>query len=169
MGHSLASLILFRALMAWSVSASLVSSRRLGRIAAVLVGVFIAVAFGEGMTLVEILSALTCGLTVLIVGFGFFCVGWMSGADARMTAAIATWLGWSNLLPFAAGLAIIGLAAWPLQNWWRARPLPERYARISWLQRLHARTSAPFGAAAAIMAVALYPGLPDGFGALFGI
>ena len=166
--HNLPSLILFRALMVWAVSANLLSPHGISRVAVALVGGFVAVSIGEGASAGFILDGLSCGLSVLGIGFCLFCLGWVSSADAKITAAIATWIGWSNLLVFGAGILAIGLAVWPVQSWWRSRPLPEKLAGIGWLEQLHARKSLPFGLAAAFMAAILYPGAPSWIVSLLG-
>jgi prepilin peptidase CpaA len=101
---------------------------------------------------------LVAGVAGLIVGFALFALGWIGGGDAKLFAAVALWLGFKDLLPYAllasvmGGLLALGLLLL------RQCPLPDLLARQAWIARLHdARSGIPYGVALAAGAFALLP------------
>lgn len=77
---------------------------------------------------------LLAGFTMLLVGFALFAPGWIGGGDAKLIAAAALWIGWTDLAAFAFHTALAGGAlvlvlliarrmvpAFPLPAGWVAR------------------------------------------------
>lgn len=103
------------------------------------------------------LAVLTCALT-LAVALAFFARGWIGGGDGKLAAAIALWLGPTQILP---GLTYAGLAGGALTLCllaFRALPLPQALAGQPWIARLHdPREGVPYGAALAAGALVAFP------------
>ena len=162
MTHNLATLIAFPVLIIYSASAELLSLRNAGRVSVLLVGAFVVVGFAAQMPVDEILAGLACGFAVLLVTFALFCFGWISSGDAKLVAATAAWIGWDHLLDFAAVALFLGAGMSLALQLWRARPLPAVFREKNWLTRLHDQAGPiPYGVAAAIAALMLYPGAQD--------
>jgi len=127
-------------------------------LSAALAALFLVFAAIAGFSLGLLGWHLAAGLAGLALGFLLFALGWIGGGDAKLFAAVALWLGFSDLLPYAAiaslfggGLSIVLLLA-------RQMPLPGLLAGRSWLVRLHdARSGVPYGVALAAGALALLP------------
>jgi prepilin peptidase CpaA len=123
-----------------------------------LIGLFAVFALAAGLTLPQVGLHLLAGFTGLAVGFGMFAMGWIGGGDAKLFAAVALWLGFTDLLPYAllasifGGLLTLGLLM--ARQW----PLPAVLARQPWLLRLHdAQSGIPYGVALAAGAFCLLP------------
>lgn len=101
---------------------------------------------------------LAAGLCGLVLGFGLFALGWIGGGDAKLFAAMALWLGFSDLLPYAAVASLFGGALTLSLLLLRKVPLPAGLAGQAWLSRLHdARSGVPYGVALAAGGFALLP------------
>jgi prepilin peptidase CpaA len=120
-----------------------------------LFGVF---ALAAGLALPAVGLHLLAGLTGLALGFAMFALGWIGGGDAKLFAAVALWLGFADLLPYALMASVCGgaltLALLALRRW----PLPRLVARRGWALRLHdARSGIPYGVALVAGAFILLP------------
>ena len=120
-----------------------------------LFGVFI---FAAGLSASSIGFHLLAGLLGLVIGFALFALGWIGGGDAKLFAAVALWLGFSDLLPYALMASVCGgaltLALLGLRHW----ALPAVLARQPWALGLHdARSGIPYGVALAVGAFILLP------------
>jgi len=120
-----------------------------------LFGVFI---FAAGLSASSIGLHLLAGLLGLVIGFALFALGWIGGGDAKLFAAVALWLGFSDLLSYALMASVCGgaltLALLGLRHW----ALPAVLARQPWALRLHdARSGIPYGVALAVGAFILLP------------
>jgi len=101
---------------------------------------------------------LAAGLCGLVLGFGLFALGWIGGGDAKLFAAMALWLGFSDLLPYAALASLFGGLLTLLLLLLRKVPLPAGLAGQAWASRLHdARSGVPYGVALAAGGFALLP------------
>jgi len=123
-----------------------------------LIGLFAVFAPAAGLSLPAVGLHLLAGFTGLALGFGMFAMGWIGGGDAKLFAAMALWLGFSDLLPYAllasvfGGFLTLGLLA--MRQW----PLPAPLARQAWLLRLHdEHAGIPYGVALAAGAFLLLP------------
>ena len=154
-------LMLFPAMMAFAASSDLVSMTISNRISLVLVGGFLVLAWGVGMSATDVLSHIGAACIVLAVAFGFFIRGWIGGGDAKLAATTALWLGFDHLLPYLVYASLFGGALTLLLIQLRMAPLPAALARQEWVQHLHRKDGAvPYGIALAAAALAVYPDTP---------
>lgn len=115
----------------------------------VLIAAFAAFALAAGLPLGLVGTHLLFGLGALVAGFAFFGFGWIGGGDAKLLAVIALWLGWGTL-SFLVAAAVFGGALSLLILIFRGFPLPLWAMRVSWIDRLHKKTSGiPYGVALA--------------------
>ncbi|HEY5084239.1 MAG TPA: prepilin peptidase, partial [Rhizomicrobium sp.] len=70
-------------------------------LSAALLAVFAVFAFAAGLGFAAIGWHLAAGLVGLFVGFTLFALGYIGGGDAKLFAAVALWLGFRDLLPYA--------------------------------------------------------------------
>ncbi|WP_291864955.1 prepilin peptidase [Bradyrhizobium sp.] len=151
-------LSLFPALMAFAAASDLFTMTISNRISLALAAGFLALALVSGMPLHHILSHLGAGLTVLVIAFGCFAMGWVGGGDAKVASAAALWFGFDHLLNYLLYASLFGGALTLLLLQFRQWPLPWQFAGQPWLLKLHARESGiPYGIALAIGALMIYP------------
>lgn len=166
----LAILLIFPAMMAFAAASDLFTMTISNRVSLVLVAGFLVMALLTGMALPTLGMHVLAGLFVLVVGFACFAFGWIGGGDAKLAAATALWLGWSQLLDYAVwasllgGLLTLGLLAL------RGFPLhPPFLLREGWYAKItDARTGIPYGIALAAAGLMLYPSSFWMTGALHG-
>jgi len=123
-----------------------------------LLGGFLLFIAAAGLSLTAVGWHLLAGCVGLLLGFGFFAAGWIGGGDAKLFAAVALWLGFHDILPYALVASVFGgvltLALLAL----RQRPLPVFLMGHPWVLRLHDRTAGvPYGVALAAGAFILLP------------
>ncbi len=113
---------------------------------------------GHAMSFTATGFHLLAGLAGLVVGIGFFALGWIGGGDAKLFAAVALWLGWGVLFEYAIALSLLGgLLTFALIAL-RRFPLPAKLAAWSWLARLaEPRAGIPYGVALAAAALVVLP------------
>ena len=151
-------LSLFPALMAFAAASDLFTMTISNRVSLALAAGFLALALLSGMPLQEILSHVGAGLTVLVIAFGCFAMGWVGGGDAKVAAAAALWFGFGHLLNYLLYASLFGGALTLLLLQFRQWPLPWQLAGQPWLLKLHAKeTGIPYGIALAIGALMIYP------------
>ena len=63
-------------------------------------------------------------LTVLVIAFGCFAMGWVGGGDAKVAAAAALWFGFGHLLNYLLYASLFGGALTLLLLQFRQWPLP---------------------------------------------
>ena len=154
----IARLLLFPALMAFAAASDLFTMTISNRISLALVAGFFALALLSGMGLYEIALHAVAGLTVLVVAFACFAMGWVGGGDAKVAAAAALWFGFGHLMNYLLYASLFGGALTLLLLQFRQWPLPYALAGQTWLMRLHAKESGiPYGIALAIGALMIYP------------
>lgn len=73
-----------------------------------LLAAFPVAGFAVGVPLPAIGLHLAIGFAVLVAGMALFALRWMGGGDAKLIAAVALWLGWPALAPFALSAAMAG-------------------------------------------------------------
>jgi len=59
----------------------------------VLAIMFVPMVASSGLGFIDLALHVVVGLAALVVGIGFFSIGWMGGGDAKLIAAGALWLG----------------------------------------------------------------------------
>lgn len=151
--------MLFPLLMIWAAASDLATMTIPNRISLALVASFVVLAPIAGLDLETFGLHWAAGTLVLIVSFAFFAFGWIGGGDAKFAAAIALWLGWTNLLPFVVFAALFGGALTLALLSFRAAVLPGFVVRHAWVRRLHdEKAGVPYGVALAAAALAVYPG-----------
>ncbi len=162
MAYNLASLLAFPLFATYSVSAELVSPRSASRVSLLLALGYVIACLAAPAPFLHMASGLSCGLAVLLVTFALFCFGWISSGDAKIVAALSIWIGWDHLIDFALAAVAGGLLLSQLLERWRARPLSPALSARHWLVRLHDESlQVPYGVAAAIAGLMMYPGAPE--------
>ena len=160
MGLPLFIAVVFPGLMALSASMDFLTMTIPNPIPVVLTLVYFALA-ALYLPPQAILSDVSCGSLILLVGFAMFSAGWIGGGDAKLAAATTLWMGWSSVLDYGLAASICGgfltlglLAA-------RARPLPAMLAEFPALGRLHdPKSGVPYGIALAVAGLIEYPHTP---------
>ena len=151
-------LSLFPALMAFAAASDLFTMTISNRVSLALAAGFLALALVSGMEFHDILLHLCAGLTVLVIAFACFAMGWVGGGDAKVAAAAALWFGFGHLLHYLLYASLFGGALTLLLLQFRQWPLPYQLAGQPWLLKLHAKESGiPYGIALAIGALMIYP------------
>ena len=154
----LARLLLFPALMAFAAASDLLTMTISNRVSLALGAAFLVLALLSGMGLIDILSHIGAGATVLAVAFACFAMGWVGGGDAKVAAGAALWFGFGHLMNYLVYASLFGGALTLLLLQFRQWPLPYLLAGQPWLLRLHAKESGiPYGIALAIGALMIYP------------
>jgi prepilin peptidase CpaA len=155
----LAILMIFPAMMAFAAASDLFTMTISNRVSFVLIAGFVVLALYTGMSWHAVGMHAVAGLFVLTIGFACFAFGWIGGGDAKLAAATALWLGWSQLLEYALYASVIGglltLALLSL----RGAPLhPPFLMREGWYAKItDAKTGIPYGIALAAAGLILYP------------
>ena len=152
-------LILFPALMAYAALSDLFTMTISNIISIVLVAGFVALALLTGMPLLTLLEMhLATGLAVLVLTFILFARGWIGGGDAKLAAATAVWLGWSNLFDYGLQASVLGAMLTLAILYMRKLTLPVPLMGRAWIARLHERgNGVPYGIALAIAGLSIYP------------
>ena len=154
----IARLLLFPALMAFAAASDLFTMTISNRVSLALVAGFLVLALLGGMGLYDIALHVAAGLTVLVIAFACFAMGWVGGGDAKVAAAAALWFGFGHLMNYLLYASLFGGALTLLLLQFRQWPLPYALAGQTWLLRLHAKESGiPYGIALAIGALMIYP------------
>ncbi len=123
-----------------------------------LVVVFFAAAIMSSMPLRDIAQHTAVGLACLLVGMVFFARGWIGGGDAKLMAAVALWVGWTQALPYFVMASLFGGALTLAILGYRTLPLPAFFTRCDWAMRLHDRTEGvPYGIALALAGLLILP------------
>jgi prepilin peptidase CpaA len=151
-------LAFFPTLMALSASMDLLTFTIPNRICMGLALGYLVFAAVLGVSAIDILLNISCGLAVLAIAFVMFNFGWVGGGDAKLAAATAAWLGWTAILDYGLAAALFGGILTLILLGARMAPLPAAFGRIDWLARLHnANTGVPYGIALAAAGLMQYP------------
>jgi prepilin peptidase CpaA len=154
----LALLVVFPLLALFAGAADFFTMTIPNRVALLLLASFPAVAYAAGLGAEAQLMHAAAGGIVLAVTFTLFAFGLIGGGDAKLTAALAVWLGFGSLLDFLFVAACVGGALSLALLVMRQVPLPAFSLRWSWLETLHdKKTGVPYGVALAAGALAVYP------------
>ncbi len=112
----------------------------------------------SGMDVKTIGMHLLAGLAMLAISFTFFAKGWIGGGDAKLFAATAIWMGWSNLLEYVLIASVLGGALTIVLLSLHNLPMPNILAKQYWLNRLHTlENGIPYGLALAAGGIYIYP------------
>ena len=155
---TLATLLLFPALMSFAASSDLFTMTISNYISIALVAGFVALAFALGMDAQTVLWHLACGVTVLAVTFTLFAFGWIGGGDAKLAAATAVWLGFARIVEYGTLASVLGGVLTLGMLWMRGLTVPPKLAATDWFARLHKKDNGvPYGIALAAAGLLLYP------------
>jgi prepilin peptidase CpaA len=152
-------LLFFPFLMAFAGASDLFSMKISNKIPIMLVLCFFITAILAEIQIETITYHILCALSVLLVTFCMFALGWVGGGDAKLIAATSLWFGLSNNLLnyFIIATLIGGLLTIAIMNS-RRHPLPWPLSGSSWIVRLHDMNSGiPYGLALAAAALIVYP------------
>jgi len=153
-----ATLAFFPMLMVWAAVSDLMTMTISNRISLALLALFLLMAMVTGLSLHAIGMHLACGALVLAITFTMFALGWIGGGDAKLAAATAIWVGFSEIMAYAVVAAVFGGALTLLLLQLRRLPLPETLGRQAWIARLHnPQTGIPYGIALAAAGLFIYP------------
>ncbi len=101
---------------------------------------------------------LLAGVAMLAISFTFFARGWIGGGDAKLFAATAIWMGWSNLLEYALIASVLGGVLTIAMLTLRGFPMPNILLKQYWFNRLHTlENGIPYGLALAAGGIYIYP------------
>jgi len=151
-------LVVLPLLLAAAALCDLASFTIPNRLSAALAALFLVFAPAAGLDPAALGWHLAAGLAALALGFGLFAAGWIGGGDAKLFAAVALWLGFADLLPYAAAASLCGGLLTLMLLLARQMPLPLALAGQAWAIRLHdARSGIPYGVALAAGALVLLP------------
>jgi prepilin peptidase CpaA len=154
----IAILSVFPAAVAFAGAMDLFTMTIPNRISLALVAGFFVLAPLAGMGPHDMAYHVGAGLLVLAIGVLLFIPGWIGGGDAKLTAAVALWLGFDNLIGYLFVVALAGGVLTILFLKVRASPLPFWVCTQPWALRLHdRRTGIPYGVALAAGALVVYP------------
>ena len=151
-------LFLFPALMAFAAASDLFTMTISNKVSIALILGFFALAALGNMPVSDIAAHVGAGLTVLVVAFGCFAMGWIGGGDAKTAASTALWFGFPHLLDYLLYASLFGGALTLIIIQFRRLPLPYSLGSQQWIQRLHdEKGGVPYGIALAISALMIYP------------
>jgi len=154
-------LLFFPLVMAYAASSDLLTMRISNKIVLVLAAGFPIVAVMMNLPLVDMAMHFAAALLVLAVAFTFFSFGWIGGGDAKLAAATTLWLGFAFTLPYMVYAALLGGVLTIAIVLLRTLPLPPQLASVSWIGRLHDRTTGiPYGLALAAAGLLVYAKTP---------
>lgn len=149
--------LIFPILMAYAASSDLLTMRISNKIILALIVGFALVALLLGMPVAALGWHFAAAGLVLVFAFAFFAFGWIGGGDAKLAAATALWVGFTDTLPYLVYAALMGgaltLAILALRKW----PLPLSLTRVEWISRLHnPNAGVPYGIALAASGLLIY-------------
>jgi len=103
-------------------------------------------------------QGLMIGAGMLVVGFGLFALKVAGGGDGKLLAAVAPWIGLSQMFNFLLATAFFGGVLAIAILFFRQLPILPIYARHSWLMEMHQNNNGiPYGVAIAIGALVTFP------------
>jgi prepilin peptidase CpaA len=147
----------FPLLVAYAAATDFLTMRIANRVSILLVSGFFLIAPFVGMTPYLALGHLAASLAIFVVGFGLFAMGWMGGGDVKFAAAVALWLGPSNLLEFTLLFSLFGggmtIGILLLHKY--IEPLP--VLQVGFLAKFSEHRRLPYGIALSAAALLVYP------------
>lgn len=126
---------------------------------AIIVLAFFPMAFATGMAGEAILWHCLAAIIVLVIGFGLFSAGFIGGGDAKLLAAAALWIGWTQLPPFLVFTALAGGVLAVIMKAWQMFRLEGEVHEIGWAKRIFGfKMDLPYGVAIAAGTILAFPG-----------
>jgi prepilin peptidase CpaA len=156
---NLIGLLVFGGFMIWAAVGDVRSFTITNKLNTAIATAFLLLALPMGMAVPEIFSHIKVGLITIIISLALFYVGVYGGGDAKMTGAVALWLGPAPMMPFIFVTAIAGgLLVFILII---SRRLAMRFGlpqSPKWARRmLRKRSGVPYGVALGIGAIVSAP------------
>lgn len=71
---------------------------------------FVPMGLALGLPFVTMLISIGAAVAIFVVGFAFFCKGWLGGGDVKLAAVCVLWLGAAQIVPFLLVAAVFGAA-----------------------------------------------------------
>jgi len=152
LAHLLASLgvLIFLATMLWAAVSDLVSFRIPNAVPIIAAAAFPLTTLALGWELRTLMLHLGAGATMLALCFVLFIRGYIGGGDAKLLAAASLWTGWAMMPAHIFAVTVLGGLFALLVLVFRRLPLPDAFAAISWVARLHGEPAhIPYGVAIA--------------------
>jgi prepilin peptidase CpaA len=101
-------LLVFGGLMVWAAIGDVRSFTITNKLNLGIAAAFLLLAIPMGMGWPEIFGHLKVGLITIVITISMFLIGIFGGGDAKMTGAVALWLGPTAMFPFIFYTAISG-------------------------------------------------------------
>ncbi len=102
--------------------------------------------------------SLAVALTVFVITFVFFALGWIGGGDAKLAAVSALWFAPEQALLYFTYAALLGGVLTLIILQLRSSFLPAGLLSLEWISRLRDRKAGvPYGAAMAPAALLVFP------------
>jgi prepilin peptidase CpaA len=159
LASSFVALIVFVGLLVWAGVGDVRAFRIPNQLNLIIAGTFLVLCVPMGMGWGNILGHLKVGLITIVITMAMFLGGLFGGGDAKMTGAVALWLGPAAIYPFivyaafAGGVLCLVLIV--------GRMIAKRYGlpkSPKWARRnLRRRAGAPYGVALAAGAILAAP------------
>ena len=156
---SLLGLVVFASLMIWAAIGDVRTFTITNKLNLTIAALFLILALPMGLAWSAIFDHLKVGLIASVIAIAMFYIGIYGGGDAKMTGAIALWLGAAPMIPFifytALAGGILGLSLIIGRHMARKYGLPKspRWAR----RLLRKRSAVPYGVALGIGALIAAP------------
>lgn len=155
--YEAAVLVVFPLIVAYAATMDFLTMTIANRVSVLLIGAFVVMAPFAGLGLVDLGWHLAAAVAVFAAGFACFAFGWMGGGDVKFAAAVALWLGWTQVFEFAVLFSLYGgaLTLATLVGDKMLAPLPT--LRVGFLHDFPNHRHVPYGLALAAAALQLYP------------
>jgi prepilin peptidase CpaA len=148
-------------LIAFAASSDLLTMTISNWLSLALIALFPVAAVLAGLSMESILWGLAAGGVVLACGFALFVGGVIGGGDAKFAAAMAVWVGFSELLPYLLVVSVLGGALTFAILWMKWNPLPKLAMHMPWLARIQdPKTGIPYGIALSLGGLLILPQTP---------
>ena len=155
---SLVILTIFPAAMIIAAVSDLFTMTISNKVSLGLIAGFLILSLVTGMDLKTIGMHLLAGMAMLVISFILNLKGWIGGGDAKLFAATAIWMGWSNLLEYVLLTSLLGGGLTLLLLSMRDVPMPSFLVKQYWFTRLHSiENGIPYGLALAAGGIYIYP------------
>lgn len=154
----LALISIFPLALAFAALSDLFTMLISNRVSMLLIAAFVPAALLSGMGWQMLAWHVACGAVVLLVTFSLFAMGWIGGGDAKLTAAIALWMGFGHMLEYTVVASLLGGVLTIGLLGWRQVPMPAGLSKVGWAARLYdASSGVPYGIALGVAGILIFP------------
>lgn len=150
-------LLLFPAALAYAAVMDILTMTIPNRISIALLAAFPLAAFLAGLSMHAALMHLAAFAVVLLFCMALFAFNLLGGGDGKLLASVALWVGFDQLLPF---MALVALAGGVVAIFFAAaRRIPAGAVNMpEWAARLHdSKNGIPYGLAISAGGFLIYP------------